>query len=212
MKKHATDTSTCSTSTNKPKRCRARGKEHVQTRVSTFQNVLQDDVAIAGKPFGFRPWKSVRPLVRFLRSKGFSVNAVLNKALLYFLDAEASDDWLRDEARLVLLLREEQQLIQLNKVMLRSGAYLDLYADKVLRGGRARLDAKLGRKPLGALAPDEEPIFKRMVARREAIVQEIREIMGRRLPEKEYVLKDERPVTKKSWSRRRAKNKLEGGE
>ena len=43
----------------------------------------------------------------------------------------------------------------LNKVMLRSDAYLDLYADKVLHGDKARLDAKLGRSPLDALAPDE---------------------------------------------------------
>ena len=116
------------------------------------------------------------------------------------MKAEVDDDWLQDEARLCLLLREEQRLIRLNKVMLRSGAYLDLYADKVLLGGKARLDAKLGRRPLSALAPDEEPIFRRMVARREAVVGEIKEILARRLPKGEYVLKDERPLARKSRS------------
>jgi hypothetical protein len=164
--------------------------------------VQHDDVALASRSFGFRPWVSVLGLIGFLKRKGFSVNAVLNRALLFYLDAQADGDCLRDEARLVLLLREEERLIRWNRVLLRSGAYLDSYADKVLRGGESRLDAKLGRKPLAALAPDEEPIFKRMVARREAVVHEIKEILARRLPENEYVLRNER-----SRSRRRGRRK-----
>lgn len=198
---NATDTSKRSMSTKKRGKRTIRRKKRVQTSVSTFQSVLHDDVTVACRPFGFRPWRSVSPLVVYLRRKGFRVNAVLNRALLFYLNAEASDSGLRDEARLCLLLREEQRLIHLNRVMLRSGAYLDLYADKVLRGGKARLDAKLGRKPLAALAPREEPIFKRMIARREAVVKEIREILARRLPKPEYVLKEDRIVRRRSRSR-----------
>lgn len=200
---NATDTSNRITSSNKAKQRSVHGKRHVQVCIKPFLDVIHNDVTVACKTTGFRPWRCVVPLLRYLKRKRFNVNAVLNRALLFYLKAEVDDDWLRDEARLALLLKEEQWLIRLNKVMLRSGAYLDLYADKVLRGSKARLDAKLGRKPLAALAPDEEPIFKRLIARREAVVKEIKEILGRRLPKDEYVLKDERLP-----SRRRGKNKL----
>jgi len=45
-----------------------------------------------------------------------------------------------------------------------------------------------------------------MVARREAVVGEIKEILARRLPSSEYVLKDERP-RRKSRSRARDRHK-----
>lgn len=198
--KHATDTSRRITSPNNRENSGVHEKKREQSRVQPFSDVIHSDVAIACKTSGFRPWRCVVPLLRYLRRKGFKVNAVLNRALLFYLKAEVDDDWLRDKARLGLLLKEEQRLMRLNRVMLRSGAYLDLYADKVLRGGKARLDAKLGRKPLAALAPEEEPIFKRMIARREAVVREIREILARRLPRPEYVLKEDRAVRHKSKS------------
>jgi len=207
----ATVTSTCSTSTSNDKK-RVLGtideKKPIQLRVQAFQhveNVLRDDVAIACKPFGFRPRRSVLPFLRVVRKMRLNVNAVLNDALVFYFDAYAKDGDLRDDVRLAQLCKEEQRLIQLNKLMLRSGAYLDSYADKVLKGGD-REDAKLGRKPLAALSKDEEPIFRRMAARREAIVREILEILDRQLPEREYVLKDERPV-KRLRSRCRDGNK-----
>ena len=204
-------TSNCNTSPDRRGEGAVSRKKPAQTRIQPFSDVLQGDVSVALRNFSFRPWRSVGPLVRYLRRKRSSVNAVLNRALLFYLRVEVGDDWLRDEARLVLLLKEEQRLIRLNRVMLRSGAYLDLYADKVLRGGRAREEAKLGRRPLAALAPDEEPVFRRMMARREAVVKEIREILARRLPRSEYVLKDERPA-RRSRSQRCAQNKRKGGE
>lgn len=214
-KSSATDTSARSTS---PSNTEERGdsavrrKKPVQMRVRPFQkdgNVLREDVASACRPFGFRPQKRVLPFLRAVRRLGLGVNCVLNDALVFYFDAFAKDSGLRNEARLAVLLKEEQRLVQLNRVMLRSGAYLDLYADKVLRGGKAREDAKLGRRPLAALSPNEEPIFKRMVARREAVVKEILEILDRWLPKAEYVLKEDRPAEsrRKSRSRRRDKNK-----
>ncbi len=199
---HATDTSARSTSpsnADKLGKRRVGEKKPVQLRVKPFQkreNVLHDDVAIACRPFAFRPQKRVLPFLRVARKMGLTRNSVLNDALVFYFDAFAEDSRLRDEARLAVLLKEEQRLIRLNRVMLRSGAYLDLYADKVLRGGGAREAARLGRRPLGALAPEEEPVFRRMIARREAVVEEIREILDRRLPEDEYVLKDERSVSR----------------
>ena len=204
---NASATSKCITSASKRGKGADRRKKPVQTRVKPFSDVIHNDVAIASRVSSFRAWRSVVPLLRYLKRKRFNVNAVLNRALLFYLRVEVDDDWLRDEARLQLLLREERRLIQLNRVMLRSGAYLDLYADKVLKGGSRenREAAKLGRKPLGALAPNEVPVFRRMVARREAVVGEIKEILARRLPEAEYVLKEDRPRRRRSWSRRRDK-------
>jgi hypothetical protein len=130
---------------------------------------------------------------------------VLNDALVFYFDAFGEGGGLRDDVRLAVLRKEEQQLVQLNKLMLRSGAYLDSYAVKVLRGGSYE-DAKLGRKPLAALAKDEEPIFRRMAARREAIVREILGILDKQLPKSEYVLKENRQ------SRSRVTDKSKGGD
>ncbi len=213
---HATDTSTRSTSpSNADKRGKRRvgEKKPVQLRVKPFQkrgNVLHDDVAIACRPFAFRPQKRVLPFLRVARKMGLSRNSVLNDAVVYYFDAFAKDSKLRDDVRLAKLMKEEKQLIQFNRVMLRSGAYLDSYATKVLEGG-SREDAKLGRKPLGVLAPEEEPVFRRMIARREAVVKEIREILDRRLPEDEYVLKENRRARREKKSKSRDKTKNRAG-
>jgi len=209
-KTNATDTSTCSTSPSPLEEANSKricGNKPIQTRVEIFQkaeNVLQNDVAIACKPFAFRPRRCVLAFLRVARKMGLSVNAVLNEALIFYFDAYVKDNALRDDVRLAQLCSEEQKLVRLNKLMLRSGAYLDSYAGKVLKGGD-RVDAKLGRAPLAALSKDEEPIFKRMVAKREAIVREIIEILSRQLPKEEYVLKENR----RSQSRRHDKPKSE---
>jgi len=196
---HATDTSTCSTlpsQKKKPNSDVAAEKKPIQLRIRGWQdieNVLQNDVTVACRPFAFRPWKNVLPFLKVVRKLGLSANAVLNEALVFYFDAYAKDSRLRDSVRLAQLCGEEQRLVRLNKLMLRSGAYLDSYAEKVLKGGVRDLeDSKLGRKPLAALSKAEEPIFKRMVARREAIVREVLEILNRQLPSSEYVLKEER--------------------
>jgi hypothetical protein len=137
---------------------------------------------------------------------GLNVNSVLNDALVLYFDAYAKSGVLRDDVCLASLIKEEHRLVQLNKVMLRSGAYLDSYASKVLKGGN-RDDAKLGRVPLAALSKDEPPIFKRVTARREAIIREILEILDRQLPKQQYVLKEDRPS--KSRRRRRDKSAVE---
>ena len=171
---------------------------------STLEKVIPDDVATARRSFPFRPWVSNRGLVEFLRRKGFHLNEVLNSALCVYLGQDGQVDRLRDFARLSLLMAEEKMLVRYNKMMLRSGAYLDLYAQKVLKGGVSRDDAKLGRKPLDAYAPNETPIFKRNTARREAIIKESVEIMSRVLPEEEYVLKNERENLREHAKRQRS--------
>lgn len=222
----ATDTSTCSTSnisaSEKKKRESAsqREKKAAQLRLFAYrniENVLQDDVTVAGRPFAFRPRKCVLPFLRVTRRLGLSVNGVLNEALVFYFNAQAKDGGLRDDVRLAQLCGEELKLVRLNKLMLRSGAYLDGYAEKVLKGGAEREDVKLGRKALAALAKDEEPIFKRMIAKREAIIREVLEILDRQLPKDEYVLKGEEGFqehVKKSKSRRarRDSNHFKGGE
>lgn len=89
---------------------------------------------------------------------------------------------------------------------MRARAFLDGYAAKLVEGDE-RLSVKLGRQPLAALADEEEvEVVKRILARREAVVQEICLIEGELLPEEQYELKSER-------SRRRVKRKnLQGGD
>ncbi len=112
------------------------------------------------------------------------------------------DKKLRLRAKLFRLLDEERELRQVHRVILRSGAFLDSYAEKLLRGGSVE-DAKFGRKPLAALNKEEVPVIKRLLARREAVVREICVIEEKLLPSEKYVLKSERRLR----SRRRDKHK-----
>ena len=156
--------------------------------------------------FRFQPWVSVGNLVLDLRRRvpGVSLNRVLNEGFLLRL-GQRSEDELRLRCRLAQLLHEEHELMQTGRVILRSGAFLDPYAAKLIEGNE-KLSVKLGRQPLGALTGTKEVnVVKRLLARREAVVQEILDIQNKLLPSEEYVLKSER--FSKSRRRRRDKNK-----
>jgi len=126
-----------------------------------------------------------------------SLNRVLNEGFLSFM-GEMNEDELRLRSRLARLLNEEHELMQTNRVILRSAAFLDPYAAKLVEGNEG-LSVKLGRQPLGALASKKEVnVVLRLLARREAIVNEILEIQNLLLPKETYVLKSERsPDNKK---------------
>jgi len=108
------------------------------------------------------------------------------------------EDEERLKTRLAKLLHEEWELMQSGRVVLRSGAFLDGYAAKLIEGNE-KLSVRLGRQPLRALADEREVnVVKRLLARREAVVQEILSIQDRLLPADEYVLKENRSSSQDS--------------
>lgn len=177
------------------------GKEPVDTRIPLFQRGNTRRCRSSRRVVSWRPWVSVEPLVRWLEKHRFVVNRVLNEAFLEWVGG-LGDEKLRLKARLYRLLDEERELRQVNRVILRSGAFLDGYAAKLIEG-KEELSVRLGRQPLTALASKkEETIIKRILARREAVVKEICEIHEKLLPREEYVLKS----TRKSRKRRKKKS------
>jgi hypothetical protein len=158
-------------------------------------------------------WRGLYPLLlRFCRERNVQFNRVVNLAVQGFLGGCDVEE-VRLRARLAVLLREEAELRRVCNAMLRSGSYLPGYVRRVLREpGRSLGHLPDGQRPLKALNPREERVFRKIVARREQIAREIAEI-------EEQLLLDVKPFRLKpdlrlSRSRRRlrGKNKLEGGE
>jgi len=92
------------------------------------------------------------------------------------------------EVRRQQLLAEEAGLRQTLKVLLRSGAYLPQYAQKLF-GGRDPKDfvTRKCRLPLPALASaKEQEVVRRILARRERIVMELIEIADKLLPKEQF--------------------------
>jgi len=92
------------------------------------------------------------------------------------------------EVRRQHLLAEEAALRQIQKVLLRSGAYLPQYAQRLF-GGKDPKDtaSRKGRLPLPALASvKEQQIIRRILARRERIVLELLEIADKLLPKEQF--------------------------
>lgn len=199
--KDATATSAGNTKIDKAKLRRADEKKAVHTCISMFKNGTTKRCSSSRRVVSWRPWVNVVPLVGWLKKHGFSVNRVLNEAFLDWVGG-LGDEKLRLRARLYRLLDEERELRQTMRVVLRSGAFLDSYAAKLVTGDE-KLSVKLGRKPLAG--ETEVQIVNRILAQREAVVKEICEIEGKLLPEAEYVLKEDRPRRRRSWSRRRDK-------
>jgi hypothetical protein len=153
-------------------------------------------------------WRRLLPLVRrFCREHGVAFNRVVNLALEQFLGVCDVEE-LRLKAKLAGLLREEAELRRVSSAMLRSGSYLPSYVQKVLREpGRSLSHIPDAQRPLKALNPREERVFRKIASRREQIAQEIAEVT-------EELLHGVKPFRLKpdSWSRRRDKNNRKGGE
>ncbi len=150
-------------------------------------------------------WKDVYPLLwRFCEGEGVAFNSVVNLAVRRFLGVCDVEE-LRLRAKLVLLRRQEADLRQSMRVMLRSGSYLPQYADKLFREKYDKSEpfVRHGQVPLRALSAKEEDVARRVLAERERIAQEIADVLDRLLPEKRFRLKG-------SGSRRRVKNKQRG--
>jgi hypothetical protein len=156
-------------------------------------------------------WRDLYPLVkRFCKEHGVGFNEVVNRAVSQFLGT-CNIEELRLKARLAALLKEEAELRRVSVCMLRSGSYLPGYVQRVLREpGRSLAHLPDPQRPLKALNPKEERVFRKIAARREQIAREIAEI-------EEQLLRKVRPFRLKpdlhsSQSRRRDKDKFEGGE
>lgn len=160
-------------------------------------------------------WRSVYPLLRaFARRTKTPVNALVNLAVQSFIGA-SDEEQLKVLAEIEQLCREDSQLRRVSSTMLRSGAYLTKYADKLFRAPwdpeRDRTSPfnypRKGEVPLKALNAKEEAIMRRVLARREAIAERIAELLDHVLPAEKFRL---RP--KRSRSRARAKNRRKGGD
>ena len=125
-------------------------------------------------------------LVQFCRREGLSFNAVVNLSVQAFLD-QCSVRKLRLRAKLSVLLKEESGLRKTCSCMLRSGAYLPSYAEKVLKEQKGNPSAKdspftfsvgEGDRPLRALSRSEEKVFRKICGRREEIAREVAEIQS----------------------------------
>lgn len=188
----ATATSTGNTKKEKAREGSKSEKGHVDTRITPFQaGDTRRCSSSTRRTRTWRPWATVEPLVRWLERNGISINRALNEALLFWAGG-LNDEQLRLKVAKARLLAEERDLYQTHRVILRSGAFLDSYAAKLIEGDET-LSAKMGRQPLEAVAnPKEANVVKRLLARREAVVAEIVEVQNLLLPKEEYVLKGER--------------------
>jgi hypothetical protein len=156
-------------------------------------------------------WKDLAPLLkRFCREHNIALNRVINLAVQNFIGTSNVEE-LKLCTKLNQLLREEAELRRVCNAMLRSGSYLPGYVQRVLREpGRSLTYLPDPQRPLKALNPREERVFRKIAARREQIAREIAEIQ-------EQLLRDVKPFRLKpdlrlSRSRARDKNKLKGGE
>lgn len=122
---------------------------------------------------------------------GCSFSSVVNFLLEKVISESACgevEEALTLEVRRQQLLAEEFALRQTLKVLLRSGAYLPQYAQKLF-GGKDPKDfgQRKGRLPLPALASTkEQEIVRRILARRERIVMELIEIADKFLPKEQF--------------------------
>lgn len=157
-------------------------------------------------------WDDLAPvLMKFCHKYRVPFNEVVNRAVESFL-CIADVEELRLLAKRAALIHEEGELRRTCSVMLRSGSYLPAYARKVLmEPGRTLSFMQESQKPLKALNPREERVFRKIMSRREEIAREIAEIQEQLMVDvKPFRLKPE--LHKKSWSRARDRIKHEGGD
>lgn len=120
---------------------------------------------------------------------GCSFSSVVNFLLEKVISESGEvEEALSLEVRRQQLLSEEAGLRQTLKVLLRSGAYLPQYAQRLFEGKNSKdLVSRKGRLPLPALASlKEQQIVRRILARRERIVMELLEIADRLLPKEQF--------------------------
>jgi len=156
-------------------------------------------------------WKELYPLIMlFCRREGVSFNRLVNLAMQTFL-GECGVEEVRLRAKIAALLKEEAELRRVSSCILRSGSYLPSYAYRVLKEPKGRPISFMPdpQRPLEALNPEEEKVFRKICTRREEIAQEITELQGQ-------LLKDVQPFrlnleSKRSGSHAHDDKKKPGG-
>lgn len=142
-------------------------------------------------------WHGLYPLLRrFCAENNVPLNRVVNLAVQSFLGSCDVGD-LKLRTKLAGLIREEAELRQTMRVMLRSGSFLPQYADKLFREEYVKGESplvRMGQVPLKALSPREEDVARRVLAERDRIAGEIAEVLDQLLPEKRFRLKPSRSL------------------
>ncbi|MEM3752923.1 MAG: hypothetical protein QXM65_08310 [Candidatus Bathyarchaeia archaeon] len=149
-------------------------------------------------------WKDLAPLLRrFCKEHNIPFNRVINLAVQSFIGTSNVEE-LKLRTTLSQLLREEAELRRVCNAMLRSGSYLPGYVQRVLREpGRSLKHLPDPQRPLKALNPREEHVFRKIAARREQIAREIVEIQ-------EQLLRDVRPFRLKPDLHGRSQSRARG--
>lgn len=150
-------------------------------------------------------WEYLR---RFVERSGLSVSAVVGKALERFLGEGLRGGEL-ERFRLLQreseLLAEERSLRERLRVILRSGAYLQDYARKLLLGSEKELGRVQRRVGVYASIDTEElDVILRLLQRRKQVAKELIQVEAKLLPKERYPL----ALTDKGWkigSRSRAR-------
>jgi len=124
------------------------------------------------------------------KSLDISFNAYVNRLLEHAITegtAEAIGETLKLEKRRDLLLREESSLRQRLTVILRSGAHLQDYAEKLLLGGQEEISRIRNRTGVYAYVDSKElDVILRILQRREDLVKELITLEDKLLPQTRY--------------------------
>ena len=127
----------------------------------------------------------------FAERLGCSFSSVVNLLLEKVIEtnlAGSVEECLGLEVKRLQLMDEEVDLRRTLNVILRSGAYLPQYAEKLF-GGESPTFLKESRLPLPALTSvKEQDIVRRILARREKVVSELLEIEDKLLPEERFMV------------------------
>jgi hypothetical protein len=125
-------------------------------------------------------WKELYPLIMlFCLREGVSFNRLVNLSVQGFL-GECRVEEVRLKAKIAALLKEETELRRVSSCILRSGSYLPGYAYRVLKEPKERPFSFLpdSQRPLKALDPEEEKVFRKICTRRDEFAQEITDLQG----------------------------------
>jgi len=129
-------------------------------------------------------------------SFSFAVNFLLEKVLSEHQALSRVEDQLRLEVRREQLLAEERSLRERLNVILRSGAYLQDYAKRLLLGDEEEISKFKRRVGIYAhVNPKELNIILRIFKRRKDVVNELLEIEDKLLPSDTYPFM----VTEHGW-------------
>lgn len=133
------------------------------------------------------------------RKLGISFNAIVNQILDHAIaegKLHAAGKTLLLQTKRDQLLREEAGLLRRLRVILRSGAYLQDYAQRLLLGGEEEISRLKRRVGIYAHVNEKElDVILRILQRRENLVKELIDLEDQLLPQQRYPL----ALSDKGW-------------